>query len=105
MLFGTVSSFSNVVNRITRCILIEPAHTFLPLYGSVYFSVLARTHARTHMFVLFSYHFNKPFHMCFYWFKTIYRHVSKYACEVGHYDKSALGVPNLQNRFLMIFYA
>ena len=36
--------------------------------------------------------------------KTIYRHVSKYVYEVGRY-KSAIGMPNLQNIFLMIFYA
>jgi len=31
--------------------------------------------------------------------KTIYRHISKYVYEMGHYVKSAIGMPNLQNRF------
>jgi len=47
MLSRTISTFSNVVNGITHCILPQPAHPFLLLYGSVYFSVLALTHAHT----------------------------------------------------------
>ena len=63
------------------------------------------THARTHVFLSYSATTLITLPMCaFIDGKTIYRHVSKYVYEVGRY-KSAIGMPNLQNRFLMIFYA
>jgi len=71
MLSQTVSVFSNVVNRIDN-----PLHpsTVGPSILSALWkrlflrpSMHARTHALTRLFMLFSYHFNNPFHMCFYW--------------------------------------